>query len=590
MKRMILLLLALTAIALTAGTPDPDAVIGRIDDLSYSFSEYDRILNNYYNYHQNQKGQALTDEEKAGLNNRCWEELVGRYIYDKAIAAGRIRITQQELLREAKRNPPAAVRQIPDLQRNGRFDNNLFERALNESREFRDAVLDEVKALYQYSKLLDAIRSEAVVEEDSVRTQWERDSELVDARIIFFDANRQTSLVATEDEARSYFNERKEDFRKDDCRRYRYVKFAKVATAEDSLAVYEQVLQIYRELKSGADFAELARAHSQDPGSAPKGGDLGWFGRGRMVPVFEEAAFETPVGGFSEPVLSNFGWHIIQTQDRRETEAGEEISARHILIRVEPSQATQQRMKAHSAQLFELAKAKGLAAAAGELGLPVEETAVFQARDAVIPGIGRDGGLVSFAFANQEGALADLFYSPSGDIFACEVSGVYPVYYPSFEEERARAMSSATSAKKGYTMHQRVQNFVNNLQPEQYLAWAERDSILVVEIRDHKKGDNISSIGRVPAIEEALFNTPEGTFAPLISETMRWFLVKVERHQLPDPAVWERDKDTLMEQALEQARQDHLNEWYRQERQQVNIIDNRRDFYDLSAAERVIRL
>jgi len=590
MKRLFLLALLLAAAVLGAKDPDPKAVVGKIDDKTFSYAEYNKILDNYYKYHQTQKGSALTKEEKADLNNRCWEELVGRHIYDKAIKAGKVKITQQELLREAKKNPPAAVKQIPDLKTKGRFDKKKYEKALTESKEFRDAVLDEVKDLYQYSKLLDTIRSEAAVVEDSVKVQWERDSEVVDAKIIFFDANRQPNVVATEDEARDYFEARKEEFRKDDCRRYRYVKFAKAPSAEDSLAVYERALQIYRELESGADFAALASEFSQDPGSAAKGGDLGWFGRGRMVKVFEDTAFNTPVGEVSPPVLSQFGWHIIQTQDRRSTEGNEEVLARHILIRLEAGQATQQKMKAKSSQVYELAKQNGLASAAAELGLPVEETAVFQAKDSAVPGIGRDAGLISFAFANPEGALADMFTSPSGDIFVCEISGVYPVWYPTFEDERARVMSSASSSKRGYTMNARVQSFVNSLKPDQYLSQAERDSILVVEITGHKKGDNISSIGKVPAVEEALFNTPEGSFAPLISEAMRWFLVKVERHQVPDPAEWEQNKKKLLAEAREKARQEHLNEWYRAERQKVTITDNRRDFYDLSSTGQVIKL
>jgi peptidyl-prolyl cis-trans isomerase D len=64
--------------------------------------------------------------------------------------------------------------------------------------------------------------------------------------------------------------------------------------------------------KAPARFAELARKHSQDPGSAEKGGDLGLFGRGMMVPAFEEAAFKLAPGEVSEPVQSDFGWHVIR--------------------------------------------------------------------------------------------------------------------------------------------------------------------------------------------------------------------------------------------------------------------------------------
>jgi len=70
---------------------------------------------------------------------------------------------------------------------------------------------------------------------------------------------------------------------------------------------------VFERLNAGEDFATLAAEFSQDPGSAAEGGDLGWFGRGRMVPPFEEAAFSLDIGEISEPVQSDFGWHIIQT-------------------------------------------------------------------------------------------------------------------------------------------------------------------------------------------------------------------------------------------------------------------------------------
>ena len=69
-------------------------------------------------------------------------------------------------------------------------------------------------------------------------------------------------------------------------------------------------------LDAGADFAALAKQHSQCP-SGQKGGDLGFFGRGQMVPAFEAAAFEQPVGEVGECVDTNFGSHLILVQERR---------------------------------------------------------------------------------------------------------------------------------------------------------------------------------------------------------------------------------------------------------------------------------
>jgi len=80
----------------------------------------------------------------------------------------------------------------------------------------------------------------------------------------------------------------------------------------------EKINQILAEIKQGADFNTLAKQHSQDEGSAQNGGDLGWFTRGQMVPEFEQAAFALKPDELSDPVRSQFGYHIIQVMDRKE--------------------------------------------------------------------------------------------------------------------------------------------------------------------------------------------------------------------------------------------------------------------------------
>ena len=79
----------------------------------------------------------------------------------------------------------------------------------------------------------------------------------------------------------------------------------------------DKAKEIAEKLKGGADFAQLAKENSKDPGSKDEGGMLGFFGKGQMVPQFEEAAFKLKAGEISGPVKSNFGWHIIKLEARR---------------------------------------------------------------------------------------------------------------------------------------------------------------------------------------------------------------------------------------------------------------------------------
>ena len=79
----------------------------------------------------------------------------------------------------------------------------------------------------------------------------------------------------------------------------------------------EEAKTVHDELQKGADFAELAKSKSKDPGAAAEGGDLGFFSKDQMVPEFADAAFKLEKGQLSDPVKSPFGWHIIRVEEKR---------------------------------------------------------------------------------------------------------------------------------------------------------------------------------------------------------------------------------------------------------------------------------
>ncbi|NOX38287.1 MAG: parvulin peptidyl-prolyl isomerase [Calditrichaeota bacterium] len=103
---------------------------------------------------------------------------------------------------------------------------------------------------------------------------------------------------------------------------------------------YEKIQKIRDMLNQGANFADLAREYSEDPGSAARGGDLGFVSRGDLVKEFEEVAFSLKEGEISDIVQTQFGFHIIQLLERR----GEKIHVRHILIQMRPTEADERRV------------------------------------------------------------------------------------------------------------------------------------------------------------------------------------------------------------------------------------------------------
>jgi len=122
-----------------------------------------------------------------------------------------------------------------------------------------------------------------------------------------------------EADALAYYQENKEDFNTPEEVRASHIliKVSPSATPEEKAAAKEKAEKLLKEIKDGADFATLAKEYSDDPGSKMKGGDLGYFGRGRMVKEFEDAAFALQPGQVSGIVETQFGYHIIKVTGRK---------------------------------------------------------------------------------------------------------------------------------------------------------------------------------------------------------------------------------------------------------------------------------
>lgn len=122
------------------------------------------------------------------------------------------------------------------------------------------------------------------------------------------DAQITKGLKVTDQEGQDYYNKNPEQFKEPEQVKGKHILVKTEKEAQDILS----------QLKAGTDFAELAKKHSTDEGSKDKGGDLGWFSRGQMVPEFEKVAFELAPGATSDPVKSQFGYHVIRVEEKKE--------------------------------------------------------------------------------------------------------------------------------------------------------------------------------------------------------------------------------------------------------------------------------
>jgi parvulin-like peptidyl-prolyl isomerase len=126
-------------------------------------------------------------------------------------------------------------------------------------------------------------------------------------------------IEPTDQELSAYLEEHREDYDTPEevHARHILIRVPEGASEAEIAQAKKQIEDIKKELENGADFAELAKKYSQDPGSAPNGGDLGFFSRGRMVQEFEDAAFSLEPGQISDPVRTQFGFHLIKVEEKK---------------------------------------------------------------------------------------------------------------------------------------------------------------------------------------------------------------------------------------------------------------------------------
>jgi peptidyl-prolyl cis-trans isomerase C len=155
-----------------------------------------------------------------------------------------------------------------------------------------------------------------------------------------------------------YFNKTLKDTIKDDEAKKVYDERVAKLQPEDEISAShilvdteDKAKELKAKLSAGADFAQLAKENSTDTGSKDQGGALGFFGRGQMVPEFEAAAFKLEKGQISDPVHTNFGWHIIKVDDKRKKEppsfaAVKDTIMNSLIVRKAQDAATEMRGKA----------------------------------------------------------------------------------------------------------------------------------------------------------------------------------------------------------------------------------------------------
>lgn len=333
---------------------------------------------------------------------------------------------------------------------------------------------------------------------------------------------------------------------------------------------------VYQALMDGANFEQTAVEISEDPGSGSRGGELGWFGKGQMVPEFENAVFTGRIGVIQRPVMSQFGYHIIKVTDR----SNDKYVVEKIVNKIQASGTTLDRIYENATDFSYLAKENNFDSEAELLGYNVVETPNFSENATFIPGIGASKALVKFAFENNAGSISDVYRVPSGYVVA-QISEVTRAGFKPFDEVKQQLSTTVLREKKIEKSKEIAEDVYKqisihgNLNEISSLSPFARFDIA----KDFSPRGNIPTIGREQAFIAYTLEGDLNVISMPVVGNRGAYLIKVTDRTEFDQLAYEQQKNTLRESILQQKRSQFFTEWIAKVRDEADIVDNRHIFY-----------
>jgi peptidyl-prolyl cis-trans isomerase D len=559
--------------------------IGKINGKDIALEEYQRVYENLLERaRQENPEQSLTDEQTQQIQDEAWTlTLNALLLRDEAERRG-IRVTDEEVVQYIRANPPPEMRESPAFQTNGEFDPAKYEAALANPQLAATWALYEanVREELPLRKLQQQVLAGLAVSDRELEEAYRAVNEQARVEYLYLDPNKlvpDSAVSLSDEELRAAYEERKdEEFQRKASAKVSAVAWVARTTAADTARVKEEVDSLRARAVAGEDFADLARELSQDPGSAQRGGDLGFFGRGQMVPEFEQAAFALAANELSQPVLSPFGWHLIKAGEHQADSSGQRLRAQHILRTITPSEEAFAALEDSADALIQKAadKPETFQEVAKTAGLAVEVTPRFE-QSSFIPGLGRVPEVAEWVFDNPAGSISDPIRS-GYSVYVVKVEERSPAGFVPFEEVKEELRGRLLFEKKlskAETFEKRSTELVKTggLQPA-----AAALGLTVEETGLFTREAKLPQFGESSPFVGTAFGLDVGeTGGPLELENGIYYLKVVEKVPA-DMTNFEQQRAAFRQQLQMQKSQQTVNAWLEAVREEAQIEDFREDF------------
>jgi peptidyl-prolyl cis-trans isomerase D len=534
-------------------------------------------------------------------------------------------VDEQAMIAEARRLgievSDEEVRQrifaIPAFQENGHFiGEQRYQQLLRMQRpplsppEFEDGIRRSLTV----EKLRAALTDWLSVPDKELEQEYRRRNDKVKIAVVSFVADKFRSQVTTTDQdVAAYFDAHKADFKIPEKRKIRFllvdvdVLRAKVVVPEsdvrrayednieqystpeqirashillktegkDDAAVKAKIEDILKQARAGADFGELAKKYSEDESNAKNGGDLDYFGHGKMVPEFDAVAFTMQPGQISDVVKTQFGYHIIKLTDKKPGATRPFAELRQQLT----DQLSYERAQARAAELSaslekQISKPADLDKVAKAQGLTVQESGFF-ARDEPILGLGPSPEAAARAFDMKTGEVSSALRASRGFVFITPVGKQDP-YVPKLEEVKERVRDEVIKQKARDLSRQKAEEFAAKLKAAPDFEKAAKAAGTEAKTTELIARDApIPDLGVAPAVEDAAFKLTAGSTSQPIAVDNGAAVIKLVEKQEVSPSDYALARDKFREELLADRRNRFFGAYMLKAKQRMKIEVNR---------------
>lgn len=361
----------------------------------------------------------------------------------------------------------------------------------------------------------------------------------------------------SQQEIQQYYTAHQKDYEMPDQVKVRHIliKVPSGADAKADAAAKAKAQDLLKQIKGGANFADLAKKNSDDPGSKEQGGELGFIKHGVTVPEFDKAAFALNPGQTSDLVKTQYGYHIIQAEEKQvaHTQSLAEVTPiiQSILIRQKEAQAQSN----FAQQLANEAQKNGLAKTADAHHLQVVTTDYLD-QSGIIPGLADGSKVLTQAFTGKQGGPVQS--ASTGDGYAIfQVVEVKAAHAPSFDDYKSHIVEDYREQQLPQLLAKKTNELADKAHAENNLEQAAKEVGATVETSDLVGHDGqVPDIGQLSSQASSLFDLKPGQISTAINTGRNGVVAKILDKQEPTADEIAKNLDQTREQVLDQRREE----------------------------------